>query len=105
MFLEKHIGNQFQSLEKILNHEVIFCLIVIFQGTFGSLGLVQTPKFLTDLLKSEYFFIFRFIFTMCIAYTASNGQLELAIYSTAIFFILMHILRTEEERKEVPYMI
>lgn len=103
--LKEIFGDQFQPAENILNNEFIFCLIVIFQGCFGGMGVKQTPKLLENFLTGKSGALFRFMFVMCIAYTASNGEIELAIFCTALFFIFLHVIRTEEERKQVPYFV
>ena len=104
-FLKNMFGDQFESVENVLNNEFIFCLIVIFQGCFGGMGVKQTPKVLENFLTGGYGALFRFIFVMCIAYTASNGEIELAAVCTALFFIFLHLIRTKEERKLVPYFV
>ena len=105
MFLDKIFGDQFQPLENVLNNQVIFCLLVMFQGCFGGMGVAQRPKVLENLLSGRTGALFRFIFVMCIAYTASKGEVEFAIFCTTLFFLFLHILRTEEERAEVPYFV
>lgn len=88
-------------IEKFLNLPLLFTLIVIFQGSFGSMGVKQQPQALVKLLDNFYA---RFIFVMAIAFTAS-GDLEIAALSTFVFFLILHLLRTEEEKKQVKYVI
>ncbi len=85
------------QVDKFMGFPVIFTLIVIFQGCFGGLGMIQTPARLEKLISSP---IARFIFLFAIAYTASS-DVETAVFSTVIFLILMHLLRSEEERKKL----
>lgn len=85
------------SVDKFLSLPVIFTLIVITQGCFGGNGVVQTPKAITNLFSSQYA---RFVFCLLIAYTATS-DIETAVVSTAVFFVILHLLRTEEEKKEV----
>jgi hypothetical protein len=87
-----------RAWDKFLSVPLIFTLVVIFQGCFGGLGVPQTPSRLSNFAK-EYP-IARVMFVSAIAYTASQ-DLETAIYSTLIFFVLMHMLRTKEEVKEL----
>ena len=75
----------------------MFTLIVITQGCFGGNGVVQTPAAVTNLFKSQYA---RFLFIFLIAYTATS-DIETAVVSTAIFFTVLYLLRTDEEKKEV----
>ena len=85
------------QVDKFMGFPVIFTLIVIFQGCFGGLGMIQTPARLEKLISSP---IARFIFLFAIAYTTSS-DVETAVFSTVIFLVLMHLLRSEEERKKL----
>lgn len=85
------------GLDNFLSLPIMFTLIVITQGCFGGNGVVQTPAAVTNLFKSQYA---RFLFIFLIAYTATS-DIETAAVSTAVFFIVLHLLRTDEEKKEV----
>ena len=85
------------GLDNFLSLPIMFTLIVITQGCFGGNGVVQTPAAVTNLFKSQYA---RFLFIFLIAYTATS-DIETATVSTAVFFIVLHLLRTEEEKKKV----
>ena len=76
---------------------VIFSLIVMFQGCFGGLGMIQTPARLEKLISSP---ISRFLFLFAISYTATS-DVETAAFSTVLFLVMMHLLRSEEERKKL----
>ena len=91
---------QFTSLDGVdnfLSLPVIFTLIVITQGCFGGNGVGQTPEAVSKIFKSQYA---RFLFIFLIAYTATS-DIETAVVSTMVFFIVLHMLRTEEEKKEL----
>lgn len=85
------------GLDNFLSLPVIFTLIVITQGCFGGNGVVQTPAAVTNLFSSQYA---RFLFIFLIAYTATS-DIETAAFSTVIFFIVLHLLRSEKEKKEL----
>lgn len=85
------------GLDNFLSLPIMFTLIVITQGCFGGNGVVQTPAAVTNLFKSQYA---RFLFIFLIAYTATS-DIETAVVSTAIFFTVLYLLRTDEEKKEV----
>jgi hypothetical protein len=89
------------TVDTYLSTPAIFSLVVIAQGLLGGLGLPQVPKRLEKLQKNP---IARFSFMTAIAYTATS-DLEIAIFSTAAFAVIMHMFRTAEERKEVPYLV
>lgn len=87
----------FDGVDKFLSLPVMFTLIVITQGCFGGNGVVQTPEAISKLFESKYA---RFVFIFLIAYTATS-DIETAFVSTAIFFIILHLLRTDKEKKEL----
>jgi hypothetical protein len=89
------------GIDIYLGTPAIFSLVVIAQGLLGGMGLVQIPERLKNLQQNP---IARFCFMSAIAYTATS-DLELAVLSTATFALIMHILRTEEEKAKVPYLI
>ena len=76
---------------------IIFSIIVIFQGCFGGMGVKQTPKVLSTALDNP---IARFIFVFCISFTATS-DIETALFTTAVFFGFLQLIRTPEEREEV----
>jgi len=91
--------------DKYMSMPTIFTFIVLFQGCFGGNGVHQTPKALLNLLHQNSMSpIFRFIFCLLIGYTATS-DIETAIIVTAAFFVFLHLIRTPEERKEVPYLV
>lgn len=85
------------SVDKFLSLPIIFTLVVITQGCFGGNGVGQTPKAISQIFKSQFA---RFLFIFLIAYTATS-DIETAVVSTVVFFIVLHMLRTEEEKKEL----
>ena len=88
-------------LDKILGLPTIFTLIVLFQGCFGGMGILETPEILTKLSENPFV---RFFFLTAIAYTAT-ADLEVALVVTIIFFIILHLLRSKDERKKMKSFI
>ena len=88
-------------VDKVLSVPVIFTLIVITQGVFGGYGISNTPKILKKLANT---WIGRILYLLTIAYTATS-DIETAIVGTIVFYFILHILRTEEERKELKSFI
>ena len=87
------IGDKIGSLEEYLNR---FDII---------LSVLQTPKALTDLMADHKLSpLWRFMFVAAIAYTATS-DLETATLVTLVFFGFLHMIRTKEEKDEVPYLI
>ena len=85
------------GVDKFLSLPIVFTLIVITQGCFGGNGVGQTPKAISDIFSSQFA---RFLFIFLIAYTATS-DIETAVVSTVIFFMILNMLRTEEEKKEL----
>ena len=83
-------------VDKVLSLPVIFTLIVITQGCFGGNGVGQTPKRIENLFKNKFA---RFVFIFLIAYTATS-DIETALVTTFVFFLILHLSRTKEEKKE-----
>ena len=81
-------------IDKYGSTPFIISLIVIFQGCFGGMGVIQTPALLTKYLYSPYL---RFLFVCAISYTATTN-IEMALVSTCVFFLFLHLIRTEEEK-------
>jgi hypothetical protein len=84
--------------DKYAGMPTLFTLIVIFQGCFGGMGVVQTPAALTNAVNNP---AARGLFVCAIAYTATS-DIETAVFCTVVFFVLLHLLRTEEEKKATP---
>lgn len=87
-----------RSWDKFLSLPLVFSFIVLFQGCFGGLGVVQTPEFMNKYNRPAT----RFFFLFLIAYTASQ-DIETALVSVAVFFAFLHLVRTPEERKKVKF--
>ena len=87
--------------DNILTKPLIFTFIVLSQGSFGSMGIIQIPERLKKILDYP---IARFIFVLAIAYSA-YGDIESTLVSTLVFFLFLHLIRTDEERVKVPYLI
>ena len=83
--------------DKLGGAPTIISLIVLFQGCFGGMGIKQTPKKLQEAIDYP---INRFIFLTAIAYTATQ-DIETALFATGLFVIILHSLRTDEEKEEL----
>jgi len=88
-------------IDNILGMPVIFTLIVLFQGCFGGLGIIQTPEKLRRFLNTPWM---RILFIVAIGYTATS-DIETTIFSTGIFFMFLHLLRTSEEKNKLEYNV
>ena len=86
-------------LENYMRLPTLMSLIVIFQGTMGGLGMPFIPGRLTALVEHP---IGRLLFVSAISFTATQ-DIETAVITTLMFFALMYVLRTEEEREALGF--
>lgn len=84
------------QIDKFLGFPTIFTFIVIFQGCFGGNGVLHTPQRIKDATNHP---LARFLFVCAIAYTATS-DIETALFTTVVFFVVLYMLRTKEERKK-----
>ena len=92
----------FTMLEKSLDkYTIVFSLIVMFVGLFGgSFSKAQPPKNLQKLSENQYF---RLATLILIAYTATK-DLETAAIATALFIVIIYLIKTPEERKKSKFI-
>jgi len=83
--------------DKYASMPILFTMIVIFQGCFGGLGVAQTPKKLSDLAQNP---VMRALFVTAIGYTATS-DIETALFTATVFFLILHLLRTKEEKESM----
>lgn len=88
-------------IDKYGSQAFFISLIVIFQGCFGGMGIIQTPKVISDIVNHP---LGRFLYILAISYTATS-DIETALVTTVVFLFAMHLLRTPEERKELKSLI
>ena len=88
-------------IDKVLGLPAIFTMIVLFQGCFGGMGVIETPEILTKMSENPFI---RFFFLNAIAYTAT-ADLETALVVTVLFFVILHFLRSKDERKKMKSFI
>ena len=93
-----HLPQVFPNfIDKYLGFPTVFTLVVLFQGCFGGMGVIQTPSALTKAISSP---ISRFVFLTCIAYTATS-DIETAVFATVIFLVGLHLVRTKKEKESL----
>jgi len=90
----------FNESEKILRLPIIFTLIYIYGGLFANQAVSYVPNRLTRLFETKPYF--RLIGLLALGYTAT-GEVEYSIISTTIILLVMHFLRTPEEREKLPF--
>lgn len=91
------IKNSYAYISDILKYPLILTFIVTFQGSFGGMGIVQTPKILKKITEYPSG---RFIFLALIAFTATS-DIQNAILTVILFLGFLHLIRTKEEKEEL----
>lgn len=86
------------SIEKVINnYGVIFTLIVMYQGLFGAITVNNEPKILSKLDDNV---IFKLITLFAVGFTATK-DVETALTGVLLFVLILHLLRTKEEKNKV----
>lgn len=94
--------NIFTVIESFFNKfGIAFTILVMYQGLFGGMVISTPPKVLKRMTQNTIFKIFTLF---CVAFTATK-DVELALVSTCVFLLILHLMRTPEEKKKVGYSI
>lgn len=78
-------------------------LFAMYEAIFGTNinGLMDKPKKLENFLKHP---IIKLITLFFISFGVTQ-QIEKSLFITPIFLLIIHLLRSDEERKKHPYLI
>jgi len=91
----------FIKQEKFLRLPYILTFIVLTQAFLIEESKPKQPKVLEPFINNP---LFRFSIIVLCAFTASE-DIEISIMATIVYLIIMQLLRTKEERKQVPYWV
>ena len=90
----------FTRIENVFKkYGVAFTLLVMYQGLFGGLSISNKPKVLTKLSYNLWFKLFTMF---CIAFSATR-DIETSLISICLFIVLLHLMRSPEEREGVSW--
>jgi len=84
------------QVDMLLNQSLIISLVIMFQGSFGGAGVGVVPSIIRNLNQNM---LGRVFLLTCIAFSVTRN-VESALLSAVMFALLMHLLRTPEERAE-----
>ena len=87
-------------IENYMRLPTLMSLIVIFQGTMGGLGMPFIPARISQFVEHP---LGRLLFVSAISFTTTQ-DIETSIATTLIFFALMYVLRTKEEREALGFI-
>lgn len=93
---------QFTRTEKFFKrYATAFSVLVLYISLFGGMVIENRPSILDKLSKNQYFKLFTLI---AIAFTATR-DIEISVISALVFIVLIHLLRTDEERASATGVI
>lgn len=84
-----------------MRYGIVFSLLVMYQGLFGGMAISQTPSVLEKLRENQ---IFKIITLTAIGFTATK-DIETSLVASVLFIIILYLLRTPEERKQMKNKI
>lgn len=84
------------QVDMLLNQSLIVPLVILFQGCFGGAGVGVVPSVIRNLNQNM---LGRVFLLTCIGFAATRN-VETALVSALIFGLIMHLLRTPEEKAE-----
>jgi hypothetical protein len=85
------------NIETVLKkYDVLFSMIVLYQGLFGGLSISGPPQRLAGLGENM---IFKIVTMICIAFTATK-DIETSLLAVVLFLGVMYAIKTPSERKE-----
>ena len=85
------------NLEHVVKkYDVLFSMVVLYQGLFGGLSISGPPQRLAGLGDNV---VFKIITMVCIAFTATK-DIETSILAVVLFLGVMYAIKTPSERKE-----
>ena len=88
------------SIEKVINnYGVIFTMIVMYQGLFGAVVINNEPKILSKIDDNVFF---KLITLFAVGFTATK-DVETTLVGVVIFVLMLHLLRSREEKKKVTF--
>ena len=91
------IKTSYAYISDVLKYPLVLTFIVTFQGCFGGMGVVQTPKILEKIVTYP---AGRFFFLATIAFTATS-DIQTSIIAVILFLGFLHLLRTKQEKEEL----
>ena len=86
---------------EIINTPIVYGLLIMLNGMYGSSGLMQKPSIFEDIASNK--FIKMFILYL-LAYAAAR-DFEDAVFLLVMFLAVTQLVRTKEERQKHPYIL
>ena len=94
------ISSYFTDIERYFKkYGVLFSLLVIYQGLFGGFVLSNKPK---RLIKASQHIAFKLLTLLAISFTATK-DIETSILAILLFIIIVHMLRTPDEKQKTNF--
>ena len=99
------IGTYLNKYEKFLTKPIIITLIALITNIIADDVKPTSPKYINTIFnKKNNRLIPRYIGMVLIIFLLTR-DIEMSIVTTITFLLILQLLRTEEEKKEYPYLI
>lgn len=93
---------QFTRTEKFFKrYATAFSVLVLYMSLFGGIVIENKPSVLDRLSKNQYF---KLLTLVGIAFTATR-DIEISVIAALVFIVMIHVLRTDEERANATGVI
>tara|TARA_B110000444_G_scaffold8803_1_gene7687 strand:+ start:128 stop:526 length:399 start_codon:yes stop_codon:yes gene_type:complete len=101
------MGTFLNKYEKFLTKPIIITLIALITNIIGDHVKPKAPKYINNIFKKQNKIdklIPRYIGLIFVIFLLTR-DIEMSIVTTITFLLILQLLRTEEEKKEYPYLI
>jgi len=101
------MGTFLNKYEKFLTKPIIITLIALITNIIGDHVKPKAPKYINNIFKKQNKIdklIPRYIGLIFVIFLLTR-DIEMSIVTTITFLLVLQLLRTEEEKKEYPYLI
>ena len=102
---KKNLGTYLNKYEKILNKPIILTIIALITNIIVDNVKPKAPKYIEDIFnKNNNRLLPRYIGLVLIIFLLTR-DIEMSIVTTMTFLLVLQLLRTDEEKKDYPYLI
>ena len=102
---KKDLGTYLNRYEKFLTKPIILTIIALITNIIVDNVKPKAPKYIEDIFnKKNNRLLPRYIGLVLIIFLLTR-DIEMSIVTTMTFLLVLQLLRTDEEKKDYPYLI
>ena len=102
---KKDVGTFLNKYEKFLTKPIILTIIALITNIIVDNVKPKAPKYIEDIFnKKNNRLLPRYIGLVLIIFLLTR-DIEMSIVTTMTFLLVLQLLRTDEEKKDYPYLI